>query len=805
MIFSISDLRRMDFFRSFLRFLAALWVPCFGGWVAHGHMIGDPSHDGAGMTTASVIQPASVTAPAGNGSLLTASFSPFKPKVCISWDTNYFYVESDGFPDRVIMPDLMVGITSWQQQIPLPVSYFAGTTNPEKTTGSLGYNQMNVWKLPLVPVPAASPIPLSTNNFQRGAVALAVNGIPIFNPRNNRGEYSYAIGELDQYGGHCGLADDYHYHIAPLHLQAIVGSNQPVAWALDGYPIYGYAEPDGTAQQPLDADGGHTNVTGSYHYHAIGSAATGPQSPYLMNAIHGTVVNFGGQIDGQPEVGSIRPSGTGGYNAKPVAGAVITAFKNPVALKTNITGDFLEDLAGVPSSDQYLMRYTLGGTNYDCCWRINRSANPKTVTVTWRAQGTNSSGQLTGAVLTTTTNYSNVNNRLTTYPMAASSLLKLPDTGQTNAMSLTFGQDADYAIYPPSFNDNGDGTVTDRVTGLMWQKTDHGECSWEAAVSNAPSVNTGGHTDWRLPTPAELFSILNHKTNPAVNPLYFPNNPAGMAEYWWTTDIYGTNSSLVWCANKGGGLGPKPKNETLSAGGTNRYHARYVRGGQPSNGHNYRNNGDGTVTDLDTGLMWQQVPSAATTWGGAITNAENLVLGGYSDWRLPNIKELQTLTDYTLATATSSAGAKACLHRFVFSTNSVAATAYWSSTPQSPTTGNQAWLLELGVNTTSTPPRNYQGIISYESTSATHPSFAVRGPEQIFAAGAAPLSVNGVEVSWNAVPGHSYTIYHSPSLTSAAWTYLGTVRCNWTTGYFTDPDSAHASGPTGFYKITYVP
>ncbi|NDC87145.1 MAG: hypothetical protein EB088_16285, partial [Betaproteobacteria bacterium] len=201
----------------------------------------------------------------------------------------------------------------------------------------------------------------------------------------------------------------------------------------------------------------------------------------MMNAIHGTVVNFGGQIDGQPEVGSIRPSGTGGYNAKPVAGAVITAFKNPVALKTNLTGDFLEDLAGVPSSDQYLMRYTLGGTNYDCCWRINRNANPKTVTVTWRAQGTNSSGQLTGAVLTTTTNYSNVNNRLTTYPMAASSLLKLPDTGQTNAMSLTFGQDADYAIYPPSFNDNGDGTVTDRVTGLMWQKTDHGECSWETA------------------------------------------------------------------------------------------------------------------------------------------------------------------------------------------------------------------------------------------------------------------------------------------------------------------------------------
>ncbi|NDD57007.1 MAG: hypothetical protein EBZ44_04720, partial [Verrucomicrobia bacterium] len=91
MIFSISDLGRTDLFRSSLRFLVAFWVPCLGGWVAHGHMIGDPSHDGVGMTTASVIQPASVTAPAGNASLLSSSFSPFEPKVRISWDTNYFY------------------------------------------------------------------------------------------------------------------------------------------------------------------------------------------------------------------------------------------------------------------------------------------------------------------------------------------------------------------------------------------------------------------------------------------------------------------------------------------------------------------------------------------------------------------------------------------------------------------------------------------------------------------------------------------------------------------------------------------
>lgn len=735
--------------------------------------------------------------PNGNGSLMSNSFAPFRPRVRFYWDSTNFYVESDGYPNRALMPNLMVGITSWQQQIPLPASYFASTTNPEKDTNSLGYNKPNFWKLPLVPVAATSSIPLSTN-FQRGAVAVGIDGIPIFNPRNNRGEYSYAIGELDAYGGHCGMADDYHYHIAPLHLQSVVGTTNPVAWALDGYPIYGYSEPDGSSVQSLDADGGHTNVTGGYHYHAIGSSASGPQIPYLMSAIHGTVVNFGGQIDGQAEVGSIRASGTGGYNAKPVNGASIVAFANPARLSTNAQGDFIQDPNASASDEQFAMTYSLAGTNYDCCWRLNREANPKTVTVTWRAPGTNGSGQLTGPVVTTTTTYANVNNRITAYPPELSSLLRIPDTGQTNFSGVASGQDADYIICPPSFQDHGDGTVTDRVTGLMWQKTDAGECTWDLAVSNATSVVAGGYTDWRLPTPTELFSMLDHRTNPALNALCFPENPAGAAGYWWTTDIYGTNSALVWCANSGGGIGPKSKMQAAT-------HARYVRGGKPSNGHNYCNNGDGTVTDLDTGLMWQQVPSSAATWGTALTNAENLGLAGFADWRLPNIKELQTLTDYTLANATASASAKACVNRVLFPMNTTPATAYWSSTPKSPVSDNQAWLLELGVSTNSSPARNYQGIISYESISTSHPSFAVRGPDQIFSAGAVPGTVNGVEVSWNAVPGQTYVIQYSANLTNASWTYLGTVNCRWTTGYFTDTNASHAANKTGFYRLLVSP
>ena len=58
-------------------------------------------------------------------------------------------------------------------------------------------------------------------------------------------------------------------------------------------------------------------------------------------------------------------------------------------------------------------------------------------------------------------------------------------------------------------------------------------------------------------------------------------------------------------------------------------------------------NGNGTVSDTRTGLIWQQGEPGAMTWGNAITYCEGLTLGGNSDWRLPNVKELESLTDDT--------------------------------------------------------------------------------------------------------------------------------------------------------------
>ena len=107
-------------------------------------------------------------------------------------------------------------------------------------------------------------------------------------------------------------------------------------------------------------------------------------------------------------------------------------------------------------------------------------------------------------------------------------MLRLPDTGETTKYTTTAGEDADYSINPPYFTINGDGTVTDTVTGLMWQQTDGGEMTIENARIYVDSLTLGGHSDWRLPSAFESFSILNEQhVNPAVDPAGRPRPGPG--------------------------------------------------------------------------------------------------------------------------------------------------------------------------------------------------------------------------------------------------------------------------------------
>ncbi len=220
----------------------------------------------------------------------------------------------------------------------------------------------------------------------------------------------------------------------------------------------------------------------------------------------------------------------------------------------------------------------------------------------------------------------------------------LPDTGQTARHTRTFGEDSDFAGAGPRLRDNGDGTVTDEITGLMWQRSDGGEMTLEAARAHARDLRLAGHADWRLPTSHELFAVLNHgRSRPALDPAGFTRTAA---EYWWSATNRAGDESRVWVANAGGGIGPHPVRETISAGGAKRFHALCVRGAAPAEGPRLRAGAPGTVADEATGLVWQrEAPAAAMTWEEALAYCVSLNLGGSGEWRLPNIKELRSLCD----------------------------------------------------------------------------------------------------------------------------------------------------------------
>jgi len=120
---------------------------------------------------------------------------------------------------------------------------------------------------------------------------------------------------------------------------------------------------------------------------------------------------------------------------------------------------------------------------------------------------------------------------------------KLPDSGQTSSYTSTAGEDADFILNPPSYTDNGDGTITDNITHLMWQKTDGGEMTYENAVTYCNNLTLAGFTDWRLPTAEELFSINNFgHINPALNTVYFVQS---QAEYWWTSEAEADDATKI--------------------------------------------------------------------------------------------------------------------------------------------------------------------------------------------------------------------------------------------------------------------
>ncbi len=128
----------------------------------------------------------------------------------------------------------------------------------------------------------------------------------------------------------------------------------------------------------------------------------------------------------------------------------------------------------------------------------------------------------------------------------------LPKTGQI--IKYRIGDDGDYEVGNPKegprFTDNGDNTITDNATALMWVKDpkeigeawrDNGNPSgmeWDQAIDICYGISYAGHNDWRLPNIKELQSLVDYGNfNPAIFQYYFPEITSG--EYWSSTSSVG--------------------------------------------------------------------------------------------------------------------------------------------------------------------------------------------------------------------------------------------------------------------------
>lgn len=245
-------------------------------------------------------------------------------------------------------------------------------------------------------------------------------------------------------------------------------------------------------------------------------------------------------------------------------------------------------------------------------------------------------------------------------------------TGQTS--SFRTGDDGYYQKgvdwLTPRFTDHGDDTVTDNLTGLMWLKSraGTGNTYWNNTIDYVNDRVTAGYSDWRLPNRKESLSLIDYGSRaPALLSGHpFPIVPHGS----WTSTTAGSDPSSVWIINLYTGY--------MSIIGKDSVENRWpVRGGQadslapvPNSGQKviYRtgddgehqagvdwpsprfiDHRDGTVADKLHGLEWVSVPHSlpgnpgGMAWSNAIDFCEGLTYANRSDWRLPNIRELESL------------------------------------------------------------------------------------------------------------------------------------------------------------------
>lgn len=278
------------------------------------------------------------------------------------------------------------------------------------------------------------------------------------------------------------------------------------------------------------------------------------------------------------------------------------------------------------------------------------------------------------------------------------------------------GQDAQYTGHSPGYTDNGNGTITDNVTGLIWQKSPdingdgkidaNDKLTYSEATAAASSISTGGYTDWRLPTIKELYSLISFSgvdpsgydgagtsgLIPFIDTDYFDfaygntdNGERIIDSQYASSNLYVADNQTLFGVNFADG---RIKGYGLSLFGSEKtFFVIYVRGNSSYGQNNYTDNGDGTITDKATGLMWSRDDSGmGLSWPEALAWVEEQNQArylGYNDWRLPNVKELQSIVDYTRSPDTSGSAAIDAVFNVTTIVNEKGQTDYpyfWSST-----------------------------------------------------------------------------------------------------------------------------
>lgn len=411
-------------------------------------------------------------------------FQAFKGKLQFRWNESTLFIDSNGLPDH----PMMTGITNWQQQVPLPQPYSGD----------------NAWQIPLKPRMAESPIS-AKKALYRGAIALAVNGVPIFNALNNRGEDAFKIGELDEFGGHCGKADDYHYHIAPLHLQKIVGDGNPIGYALDGFPLYGLTD------HKLDEFNGRFDDNGNYRYHSTKTY------PYINGGLKGIVQVRNDGVEPQPRAAPVREA------QRPLRGARITDFaadadKKKFSLKYDVNGA------------KRIIEYKINANGSYTFTFVDESGRAQTETYMRReGKGPNDKGpdkkgddkkkddekKKKGKGPSDNTKNAELLNRVPTtiFPKAAKLKVTSPAFEEGGRMPVEFTGDGDGVSPPLAWN--GAPRETKAYALNLWHVPDPGGIKSYWVVYNIPATVTN------LPKNAQGIGTigLNDKSRPGYDPM----------------------------------------------------------------------------------------------------------------------------------------------------------------------------------------------------------------------------------------------------------------------------------------------